>query len=56
MGCIAVNHTLNLCNGGLQEVWEGERLKAALTKYEISYRESIGDVGPSTSVSGSSTN
>jgi len=47
-----VNATLNLCLGGLQEIGEAGHLKVELAKVKIVYHGSVGDVGPSTSISG----
>jgi hypothetical protein len=47
-----VSTTLNLYYGGLQEV---EHLKVVLTEDKVAYRESVGDVGLSTSIQGPST-
>jgi hypothetical protein len=55
MRCIVANTMFNLCRDGIQEVREDEHLKANLMKDKIAYRESVGDVGPSTNISGSST-
>jgi hypothetical protein len=50
MRWIVANTTLNLYSGGLQEVREVECLEVTLTEDEIAYRESVKDVGPSTSI------
>jgi hypothetical protein len=55
MRCIMANTTLNVCRGELHEVGEVEHLEATLAEDDISYRESVGDVGSSTSVLGPST-
>jgi len=49
------NTTLNVCRGELHKVWKVEHLEATLAEDNIAYRESIRDVGSSTSVLGPST-
>lgn len=55
MRCILANTKLNLCRGILREARVTQRLKVTLMKYKITYRGSIGDVVPSTSILGPST-
>jgi hypothetical protein len=52
---IVANIALNLCCVGLQEVGESEHFEVALTEDKITYRESVGDVGPFKSVLSLST-
>jgi len=47
-----VDITLNLCCCGLQEVGKAEHLEMTLVKYEITYRESVGDLSLSIHVLG----
>lgn len=49
--CIIACATFNLYHSRLKKIEEVESLKAAWAKYEIIYHESVGDVGPYTSIS-----
>ena len=55
MRCIVANTTFNICHGRLQETGEVECLEVASIEDEITYRESVGNTGPSMSIPWPST-